>query len=300
MKILKSIKSLALVLAALGVSLFVPLSAYAEEAKESGITVSPMHQMKVLTPGYAETGSFVVANPSTSERDVIFELEIRPFSYDDEEGEVFTKTEAYSDMVDWITLSETEGTLLPNEKKEIAFTINVPEDAPAGGQYAAIITKVKTAYAGPMGQAIELAHLIYAEVAGETRRSGDIDSVNVPSFLFSGNITGSSYIHNTGNTHSYATHILKVSPLFGGEEYFTNEEDPQSNLIMPGATRYTSIAWDKTPSIGIFRVQYTVEFEGLKKEVSKIVIVCPIWLLIIIALIVLILIYRIFFASKKK
>ena len=303
MKISKLIKRTVLAVFALGVSLIVPLSsAYAYDGTgKAGITVSPMYQFKVLTAGESEPGSFIVANPADNTGSSAYELYIRPFSYDDKEGEVFAETEAHSDMVDWIHFDgETTGTLEPNESREVSFTIDVPEGVPAGGQYAAIIVKSSAGNVGPFAESIEIAHLIYAEVSGETKHSGTIDSLNVPGFLFSGNISGNATIHNTGNSHAYAVHTFKVLPLFGNEEFFTNEEDPQKSLIIPDATRYTSVEWKETPSIGIFRVQYTVEFEGVKREVSKIVIVCPLWLLIIIALIVLILIYRIFAGHKSK
>ncbi len=274
--------------------------AYAKEG-EAGLTVSPMYQFKVLTPGTVEPGSFTVSNPVNNTETAAYELTIRPFSYDDEDGEVLEEFEGHSEIVNWINIEgETSGTLAPNEYREIAFTINVPENAPTGGQYAAIIVRAGTSQVGPISETIEIAHLIYADVSGETVHQGEIDSVNVPSFLFSGNISGSSSVHNAGNTHSYATHILKVSPLFGGEEFYTNEEEPQTSLIMPDATRYTSVSWNETPSIGIFRVVYTVEYEGKTMEVSKVVIVCPLWLLIVIALIVILLFYRIFFGRKKN
>lgn len=297
-KTIKRIAQSVLVVALLLVASVSP--AYAKEG-EAGMTVSPMYQFKVLTPGSVEPGSFVISNPVSNTEPVAYDLSIRAFSYDDEKGEVLEESEGHAEIVDWITIEgEHNGTLAPNEHREVAFTINVPENAPTGGQYAAIIVHAGAGQVGPIVENIEVAHLIYAEVSGETVHDGKINSVNVPSFLFSGNITGSSTIYNNGNSHSYATHILKVYPLFGGEEFYTNEEDPQTNLIMPGATRYTSIAWNETPSIGIFRVVYTIDYEGKNMEVSKVVIVCPLWLLIIIALLVIVLLFRIFKGGRKN
>ena len=50
-------------------------------------------------------------------------------------ADVVTKTN-YTQMADWITIHEPTGTLMPNEAKELSFTIEVPENAPGGGQYA--------------------------------------------------------------------------------------------------------------------------------------------------------------------
>ena len=69
---------------------------------------------------------------------------------------------------------------------------------------------------------------------------------------------------------------------------------------MPGATRYSYVSWDDTPYFGIFRVEYTVEFEGVKNEMNKIVIACPLWLLFIIALIIALLIGKFIFGKRKN
>lgn len=241
--------------------------------------------------------------PSDAIEPTNYELDIKPF-YTDEDN--LTHLEAvgyYSEIVNWVTLSENDraGKLYPGESKIIPFTIDVPKDAPAGGQYFTIlITVYDSKESGALNETHSMTHLIYAEVAGETRRQGEITSLTVPSFLLSGKITGTAAIKNLGNVHSNAKHILRIYPLFSDEELYTNEEDPYENLIMPEVTRQSSVSWNETPSVGIFRVKYTVEFEGVKNELEKIVIICPLWLLIIIFLFIVVLIYRIVTGAKKK
>lgn len=278
---------------------FLACAFFVSNASAVQFTVSPMNQMKVITPGETERGSLVVANPATNTEVADVVLEIRPFSYNDDNDPIFEAKEDYSQIVNWITLGKTEYSLKPNESIEVPFTIDVPQNAPAGGQYASIIVRGKEGSGGMFNEFFEIAHLIYAEVAGETIRQGDIIDINIPSFLLSGNITGSATIKNTGNVHSNATHTLKIFPLFSNEEIYTNEENPQTNLIMPGSIRATNVTWDETPSIGIFHVLYDVEFEGVKKEVDKYVIVCPIWLLFLIILGIILIIFRILSVKKK-
>ena len=265
--------------------------------------VSPMHQIISLTPGETYYGTFKVTNPEQSDADFYYQLSVLPFHVDDSYEVIFENNGDYNQIVDWLQLEWNEGTIPPNETHQIRFKINVPEDAPAGGQYAAIKVSSKLGTADDGGVSIqnryEIAHIIYAEVAGETKRQGDITDVSVPSFLFSGNITGSARIKNTGNVHSNVASTLQVFPLFSKEEVFTNEEDPKIGTILPETERTTVLTWEETPSIGIFHVIYNVEYEGVESKVDKMVIVCPLWLLFLIILALFLLIFKIFWGKKK-
>ena len=266
----------------------------------TSITISPLHQTKILVPGKTESGSFIVANPASNDETLEYEILIKPFWTDDNNEVDFSAHEDYGLIADWITIDEPTGSVEPNDNVEVTFKINVPEDAPAGGQYASLIVRAKPIQGQMISQVFEMAHLVYAEVAGETIHGGEISEPVLPGFLISGNISGGATVKNTGNVHSYATHILQIFPLFSDEEVFTNEENPQENLIMPDANRYTGVTWNETPSVGIFRVKYSVSFEGVKKEIDKLVIVCPLWLLFLILLALFLLIFKIVWGKNRK
>ena len=271
-------------------------------------SVSPMNQRISLTPGETYHGTFKVTNLAISDSNVHYKLKIEPFAIDNNnEFRILDPddTTDYNQIVNWITLIEPEGYIEPNNTRILKFDINVPENAPAGGQYAAIMVSSLNEEDGREGAVTiknnyQIAHVLYADVAGETIRHGDIANVKVPSFLFSGKITGSAIISNTGNVHSDATHTLQVFPLFSDEEIYTNEETPSTNLIMPGAARLTSVSWEETPSIGIFHVIYNVEYEGVESKVDKMVIVCPLWLLFLILLALFLIIFKIIWGKKKE
>ena len=265
-------------------------------------SLSPMYQMITLTPGETYYGNFNIVNPGTSSVDFYYTLAVRPFTTSNEGDISDTENGDYTLMADWIELNKSEGVVSPNESEEIRFAINVPEDAPAGGQYATIMVtsdqyRIENSDVD-LREQYRAGHLIYADVAGETVRKGSMTDVNVPGFLFSGKITGSAAITNEGNVHSQATHTMQIFPLFSGEEVFTNEEDPKKSWIMPGNTTVSSVSWDDTPSVGIFHVIYNVEYEGVESKVDKIVIVCPLWLLFLIILALFLIIFKILSAKK--
>ncbi|MBR0424431.1 hypothetical protein IJI79_02965 [Candidatus Saccharibacteria bacterium] len=279
--------------AALSIINFANAPAYAEENNFYGFGVSPMTEKIILNPGDTYKGSFTVTNPARNTGSITYAVSLSPFYATEDYDITYEDTGDYNQIVSWITLQNTNGTLAPNEINNVNFTINVPTDAPAGGQYAAII--VKTAASEDengesedtgvkISQAMAIAHTIFAEVTGTTVHSGDIVSTNLPGFMFDGKITGSSTIENIGNVHGTATYKLQIFPLFSSEEAYTNEEDPDTSTILPNRTRYHETVWNETPMMGIFNAIYTVEYEGMTEQVSRLIIICPLWLIFIILL----------------
>lgn len=292
--IIKIVRLLAVIVVVFG---FYLIEAKGVFADGFGLTVSPMNQSIVVNPGEVYQGSFKISNPAASTMDGYYEISMEPFYLTDGDNAVFEAEGDSGEIVKWITLNVPEsGILAPNEVKEVSFTIDVPDNAPAGGQYVSFLVTTKNdvprgeegddMQEGSSGAMINetrrMAHLVYAEVTGSTIKSGVISEANVPSFLLSGDIRGTSLVKNTGNVHGKVSYKLQVFPLFSDEEIYTTEEESLTRIVLPNRSVYDETVWDNTPSIGIFNVVYTVEFEGSKAEVSKMVIICPIWLLFII------------------
>lgn len=266
--------------------------------------ISPMYEQITLTPGEDYEGTFQVINPGDNTIDFRYTVSVKPFSVEGLDNLSFTTNGDYNQIVDWVELSKTEGIISPNETEPVRFTIHVPENAAAGGQYAAIVVTSEEYRLDntsvDLRERYEASHLIYAEVAGETIRKGNIDKVKVPGFLFTGNISGNATITNEGNVHSPVTQMLQVSGLFSKDDLYTNEENPKENWIMPGNTVYTSTEWEQTPKVGIFKVKYAVNFEGVENKVDKYVIICPVWLLLIILAIIFLILFKILFTGKGE
>ena len=261
-----------------------------------GISMSPPNQKIILTAGEKYTGTFTISNGAANAVDYNYKVEVQPFYVDENYHIYYEKTEGLNQIVDWITTDKTSGLLKADKPEKINFTIDVPNDAPAGGQYAAIVVtsvtdekdgKVEGDTGTMLNENIGMAHIIYAEIAGTTKRSGEVIDTNVPSFIFDGNISAESTIKNTGNVHGTATYKFQVFPLFSSEEVYTTEEKPDTRTILPNRTFTNKATWEQTPMIGIFNVKYTVEFEGVTTEVTKLVIKCPLWLFFIVIFVII-------------
>ena len=249
-------------------------------------SMSPMKEKIVLTPGQKFHGSLKITNPASSEEDFAYRAGVEAISFDEGYNMSFGDTQKYSDIVKWISVKNPTGVVRPNETATIYFDIDVPSDAPAGSQYAAItVGTVESEGAGNLNikQNVQMAHIIYANVAGETIYDASVSDIELPSFMFSGSISGSALVKNNGNSYVNVERILQVFPLFSDEEVYTNEEDPDSSIVLPESQRRTITSWDETPSIGIFNVRYTVMIDGEEAgHAEKLVIICPLWLMVVI------------------
>lgn len=265
----------------------------------NSLTFGPTSQRVSLKPGEKYRSSVTVSNPANSTKDTKFILYVRPYSVvNDDYDPAFDQMGTYTQIVDWITLDKTEGTVAPNDNMEIGFTIHVPEDAPAGGQYAAIVAQDVTDLSDnnggmQIGSISAIGSIVVADIAGQTREYGEIIENSLPGFSFNAPYTASAGVKNTGNVHTDAKSVLQVWPLFSDEEIYTNEEsEDNGKLVLPDTSRYFFNTWNDAPVFGIFRARQTVTIFDETSVNEKIIVLCPIWALFIaIFLIALLLIW---------
>lgn len=289
---------LALMIALFGV---MPVSADGEKP-DYRLQISPVRLDLDLEPGTTSTGTFEVQNTGLKAYD--FVLGVDPYSVTDENYSIDSETRtAYTDIVDWITFSQNEGHVEPNQNQEITVTVTVPDDVPAGGQYAMIYAEmVRDDELESTGVAVNhrVALLVFSEVEGNTRREGQVLETKIPTILFNPPITATSLVENTGNVHTTATYTLQVFPLFGDEEVYTNEENPATLTILPETQRFNSISWDGAPQLGIFRVKQTVTIFDDTQTIEKIVFLCPIWFLFLILLIIFFVVFWLISRARSR
>lgn len=279
-------------------------AAVAVDVPDYRIQLSPARVDLDLVPGKSDTGVFEVQNTGKKEFD--FAISVAPYSVVDENYSPDYDTEGvYNDIVDWVTFSRTEGTVEPNGAVEIRFTVKVPADVPAGGQYAVILAQItneeeENVSGASMHVSKRVGIVIYSEVDGVTRKTGEIIDNKISGILFNPPVIATSTVSNTGNTHATARYVMQVYPLFGDEEIYTNEETPETRVILPETRRYNSISWDGAPHLGIFRVKQTVYIFGEMSVTERIVVLCPIWFLFVILLLIFLGIFWVFTRVKAR
>lgn len=269
-------------------------------------TLTPMSQNIELTPGTTYTGHVTVVNPADATSDFAYKVSVNPFSVVGQDYTVDLATEYNRSMITkWITIPESTGTLKPNESRQVEFKINVPADAPAGGQYAAI-TVTNNAEGGDnnglsVHSVLEMASIIYAKVDGETVHQGKILENNIPGFSANPPVMLSALLENTGNVHEYASYTITATDFFTGQVILPTEEadGKYSEVIMPETTFYSQRELTGLPTIGVVKVTQTIRYNGETSVQEGNIIICPIWFMVLVIATVVALITTIVLIVKK-
>lgn len=267
--------------------------AYAAEA-DYHLGISPTQSnLGTVEPGKVYNGEFEVWNQGNKTAE--YEIDIAPYSITNEKYEpTYDQNSIYTEITNWIKTSAQSGIIEPGKIDKIDFTITVPEDAHGGSQSAVIIIRLKQP-AESDSTAVEtvqqLGYLVFGNVDGDITRTAKILENKIPSFIFDPPIIATSVVENTGNVYTNASYTLQVFPLFGNEEVYTTEENPELKVIFPETKRYSEISWEGAPALGIFRVKQTIKIFDEVSEVEKLVFLCPLWFIAIILLLIFLIIF---------
>lgn len=260
---------------------------FAEEAKsEIKLQVSPVSNRITLKPGEKLEYALTVENAGQSK--FTYTAKAAPYSVTNEQYDVnFSKDTPRTQLSRWITFRKGDGTFAneasytinPGEKQIVNYLVSTPESVPAGGQYAVVfITPENKSNEGGIHTVPQAGQVVYGRtIGGETKQASEITDYGFDTFLTSGRIKIRSKIKNTGNTDFVTNHLFRVSSLFGKTVY----EKTEFFDILPDTERLIEADWDKTPFIGVFKVNYKVTALDSTRDETRIVIIMPAFIIII-------------------
>lgn len=302
---------LAIVLAfALGLGLVAP-TVFAEDGEFDNIapelSVVPATASVSLKPGASVDYSLVVTNDKPE--DLKITAYAAPYSIRNEEYDVDFESETpRTQLSRWIkfvngdgSVTDTYKTVVPgNSKAYVNYRITIPEDIPAGGQYASIFVQTgdseKQMESSGLQAVSRVGVILYGRGLGETDERAEITETSVPAFMPSGPITASALVKNTGNTDIEVEYSFTVNSIVGAELYHAEGKDP----ILPDASRRIKSEWENTQPMGIFRVSYRVSTLDQVYETSKLVIILPVYMIVLAVFILTLLIIWIIILVRKR
>lgn len=261
--------------------------ASALEAGDIVMEARPAAQDFELIPGEHYTGSITISN--IGRLPFTFTVKASPYQVIDEDYTPdFVTQNDYTKLYNWLSFNQTEYHLEAGASAEVLFEIEVPSDAPGGGQYAAIIASTSDSKdAGSTMQMIsQLASLLYTHVEGDQHVGGVVTKQELPSFLLGSPFTSTVTVKNDGNVDFRFEHTLTIHDFFTNREVFTpdaiDENDQAvgmaSLIVLPETSRTNSLTWEGAPQLGVFRAISRVTYLGQESVKEQIVFICPVWL----------------------
>ena len=278
------------VFAGLAASLFLSISGllgstpvHAENFK-THLLVSPASQtLGKLEPGKSYSGEFLVKNIGSEKFN--YKISIAPYYEENEEGTpTYTTTNNYTYLSEWVTFDQVSGTLNPQQEQKVHYTVKVPLGTAGGAQNAAIMVESDESVdeTKMVSASARIAMILFSQVNGDTNACGKIVDKNIPGLLLNPPIVASGRVENCGNIDLNVKYVLNIYPLFSNDEIYSNADNPTILATLPETRRYTALEWENTPSIGIFKARLDITYNGKTETIEKIVVICPLWLIVLI------------------
>ena len=288
--------AISITLAILGLSNF-SNNVFADDLATKGIQISPTIQRVELDPGAHYEGYVTITNIGSHYFN--FTMSAEPYQVSgDDYGAVFNIHNGYTQITNWISFEESSGSVAPGEVKNVAYIIDVPTDAPGGGQFAAIFAETDRSASSETVQAnASVGTVVIAHINGETREDGGILETKIPNFLLNPPLTASVRLENTGNIDEEVKNTLEIKNYFSNEVIY-EDTTPQANTLLPGTNRTITLIVNNIPRLGVMKVSLTTEYLNDAQIKTATVIVCPLWFIAIIVLIIATILFRIL--AKKR
>lgn len=294
------------------------MNVFAEEKSQTEVEAKYADRgYLILTPGSLRYGTLEPGSSYTETVEahniggapISFTLSVEPYWIANESYEsTYSEPTNHTKLTDWVSLPDGEEyTLESQEVVKIRVRVKVPEDAVGGGQYAAVMANVippeSNTEAGIDAKA-RIALRLYSTVNGDIIYKGNVINQSIAGFSFEPIIKSSSTLENTGNTDFEATYKLTIKPLWS-DEIATGEPLSETKIILPETKRIFEQNWEEAPALGIFQVAQEITYvnsDGLEATTTleRIVVICPLWLILIIIVALVLIIVAIIIARKKR
>lgn len=206
--------------------------AFSLPVSAAGIVLTPPKFEFNAKPG--ETINDVIKITNNDSTPLVLNAEAQDFVASGETGQPAfispEKNDAAISLAKWINVNNgQQTTILPGEKKEIPFTISVPETAEPGGKYGTIFF-FPPSEGGQVAIVQKIGTLLLVRVAGEVKEEGKLETFGAFDVSMSGEEVGKSSsrffyevlpvnfsvrYHNSGNVHVKPEGKIEMYNMFG-------------------------------------------------------------------------------------
>jgi hypothetical protein len=224
---------------------FLPNVGHAASTGNRGLQISPLKQYIAMDAGTDKTGTFTIANLTTSPMAVEFSrkrFSVSDFAYNYK----FSKPDK-----NWLALSIPSITLQPGQSKSIPFTITIPAGSAPGGYYYTFIASA-TARSEGVVSTVQATSLLFLTVNGKLITSSEVQKSWINHISYGTDISYAFDIKNTGNVHYF---VYPAGHLMG---WFTGKDTlGPAHVLLPGTIRTVNSTITPPLLPGIYRAEYS-------------------------------------------
>jgi hypothetical protein len=205
------------------------------------------------SPGENNTFKFNLKNDSSEPQKI--SITAKDYQIGDDDQVTISRDNSQISVAEWITLPEKDFALVPGEQREVAFSVQVPEEVSAGSHWGGIfinftsankkVEAVGTVVGGQIG-----IHVL-ANVSGQTDGKGKIASFAASRLV--GKIADFSVVfQNTGNIHYIPHGDILITNLTNGQK---EKIQLAKHFVFPGK-KFTYVAQWRNPKLwGVYSAQ---------------------------------------------
>jgi len=273
----------------------------------AGLTISPPISEIKLDPGKSYQETIRINNPT---KDLVTVYPVaRNFTSSGETGRPAIESpgeDATFGLASWISFSQTQIALTPEQEIEFNYKIDVPTDAEPGGHYASVLFASQPPKPDEKSTQVALASMVGSLILG-TVSGNIIEKGEVTEFSSNGHIFLKSpvdftlRIRNTGNVHFSPQGQITVSSW--GKTVSNEDINPAKGNILPNSIRrFDGLGYKgKWYSFGKFNVKLTASYgENQSLTGSFSFWIIPWWLISIIVILIALIIFYIVKNRKKN
>jgi hypothetical protein len=290
--------AVALAVGLIGLGFAAPVSAVGE-SPQIALSVSPTMQDVALVAGQTGNYEMTVFNDGVVPMNIT--MSAVPYAMNADYSEnVFDAPSTRTQISQWVrfTDGDSQFRLDGGERKLVHFTVSVPLNAAAGGQYAAI-TALGQLEGGGSGLAAsyQIASLFLSEIDGTTVRGGEVVEREFGGWYDSSDVATRLSVRNTGNTHFFVVNRLIVEGFFGGDELARVENSP--SVIFGDDARDFELNWASDSPVGLYYLTQESDFLGETYSERRLALILPLWVIVLFVAVIAVLIALIIVKIKK-
>jgi len=152
-------------------------------------------------------------------------------------------------LAEWIIIDDAERLIPAEQTVSIPFTINVPEDAPPGGHFAAILIGTRSFDTAGGAAQVETSQvvtaLVFLRVAGDVNEAGQIRDFTTSRLISEAPAMDFSIrFENTGNVHLQPQGNITITNMWGKERgVLPINQNSQFGNVLPDSIRKYTFNW---------------------------------------------------------